>query len=172
VDSVAYDMDFVVQCDYENQELCALCGGACCRRCPGATHPSDWPERNFRAALVTALVRGFYALDYGMYEGPEESKQVFYVRPSIRGSAKVVEASWGGQCAFLADNGCVLDLDKRPAECRHMEPRMAGFGYGPLHCWGHGSRRQTLEIWRPYQNLVIDAACAALGERKDHPWGA
>ncbi len=109
--------------DCENPELCAACGGECCKRSPGKTWPSDWPD--LRRALVSALLSTLWATDFATYDGG----RIYFIRPAIRDHAGIVDA------------GCALSLKDRPWECRRLEPRMGGFGRGPMHCWGHGSQQ-------------------------------
>jgi hypothetical protein len=101
-------------------------------------------------AVGGALIEGHYAVDY-VQRG---QSQIYYVRPAISGRDMVIDAAWGGRCVFLSDDGCRLHLRHRPAQCRGLEPRMGGFGYGVVHCWGHGSQRMLIDAWLPHQDEV------------------
>ena len=46
----------------ENKEMCAKCGGRCCKRMPGANSPKDFGLPN-ESLLKQALESGNYAID-------------------------------------------------------------------------------------------------------------
>jgi hypothetical protein len=159
-------LDIEAKEGYENLDLCRQCGGTCCKRQPGETDRSDWPD-DLLAALTQALISLRYAVDWREADGDEEA--LYFVRPAIAWSPRyepkpAIDGSWGGTCTFLRDDGCELPLRRRPPGCRMMEPRSGRFGYGENHCWGHASHRSILQSWEPHQQTIHQAARRALDE--------
>ena len=116
----------------QRPEVCTPCGGKCCQNAPGAYFPSDFGDTDaeIRAGVQAALISGAAALsDYD--DDP-------YVRPAIRGHQGIVQevvvspmARFAGTypktpCANLTSTGCSLDFDRRPMQCRILEPDPAG----------------------------------------------
>lgn len=53
--------------NFQAPEICAACGGACCRRAPGIAHPEDFgaPDRaDLRRRVEAALASGRWAVDW------------------------------------------------------------------------------------------------------------
>lgn len=156
--------------NYENPELCAACGGACCQQMPGDCYPSDFKRVN-KKVLKSLLASGYYCVDYlyetdGWFIRRKQRKglEAFYLRPAIQGREGVLYDIHfgGGACTFWTQRfGCALPHDKRPAECRALKP-------GPEHSCSttiETSQRITAKLWLPFQSAIEAAVKELEGER-------
>lgn len=141
--------------NYLNLSMCKDCGGICCKRIPGACFPSDFGTskeevlKNLREALRTHL----YSIDWYNFE---DCKRGYYVRPRTKLIHKFAEGdfpewqlydySWGGECIFHTNDGCKLEPEKRPTQCRMLEP-------AEPHCISHSgsSKLDAYKAWKDYQ---------------------
>lgn len=135
--------------NYENKELCKECGGMCCKSLPGACFPDDFNSSN--DLIRKAIESGKYTIDCWEGDPGDGIEQTaFYVRPATVGKeGQTYDYSWGGCCVFLGDNGCILNHDDRPKECRSLEPAKDG-------CIKHDdiTKRKAAIAWRPYFDLL------------------
>ena len=135
----------------EARAVCAACGGKCCKRIPGNAYPEDFApnvEKNLREAIAS----GLWAID--CWEGDlDDTYDPMYVRPQTKKGhmeRRLFDRSWGGECVFFHENvGCVLPFEKRPKECRMLEPRKGGGCFD--HC---GDKANAARHWRTYQRLL------------------
>lgn len=140
--------------NYLNTKICKQCGGACCKRLPGGCLPEDFGEPLFEN-LIKAFKTG-YAIDW--WEGDPTGKDKvacgYFVRPKIKGVDRLYDPSWGGECIFFIEGkGCTLLPDKRPAECRMLEPKKDG------NCIKHEVEKRTVAIaWLPFHKIIHKAA--------------
>jgi len=109
----------------EDRELCTACGGICCKRNPGVALPQDYGAHP--RTIANKLITGRWIVDW--WEGDptdgklEPGQIAYFLRPAIKGFIdKLRYAGWGGECTFLTDEGCELELKDRPAECRWLVP--------------------------------------------------
>ena len=169
---------------FQVSELCAPCGGACCKRCPGGTSPEDWgaPDRAaMTERLRAAFATGRWAVDrwYGEDWRSEEALRddVLFVRAAEKGSesASYVYDELEGDdydgdiisrmvarmsppshpCTFHGPTGCELTFEARPIECRALEPKPVPAGKRGHPCEAHaGGKRERAIEWAPYQDLL------------------
>lgn len=155
---------------YAKPDLCAKCGGICCKRAPGIFHPIEDFQGDHKK-IKKAVLSGLATIDW--WEGSpeeqftgvcgypendfcrEESLRIrctkgFYLRPPVKGKEhRRCDPSWGGApCSFLTPTGCVLLEKDRPHECRMLEP-------SEPECKYHGSEKQELAIaWKPWWPIL------------------
>jgi Fe-S-cluster containining protein len=154
----------------ERPDLCAACGGACCRTRPGIEAPARFlTGSDPTAALAQALASGAWVLaehvgvpwTNGVPPPDEDRYRVLrYPRPatlSEQGLDAALASDDAGACAFLDPGGCRLAFEDRPRMCRSLEPAADG------ECVAAWDRRAAALAWLPHQDLV--AAALALGRR-------
>lgn len=151
-------------------QVCAECGGMCCKSLPGITSPEDWgaPDKDqMQTRLTEALGSGRYSIDW--WDGdPRKGKhririsKGYFVRPATkRNSGGIYDPSWVGECVFLADDGCTLEHEQRPLECRYLEPKLPAIRE-KSGCDSHGIGKQSMAIaWIPYRKVLKMAAAEA-----------
>ncbi len=148
----------------ERPDLCAPCGGACCRTRPGV----ESPERFLSAAdpagaLAEALASGDWVLarQHGVrWEGgtppPDDVRwrEIRVPRPATvaeRGAGLADPGPEPSPCVFLGDGGCRLSFGARPRMCRDLEPWADG------ECVAGWDLPDAARAWAPHQELVSDA---------------
>lgn len=128
----------------ENKEICSECGGRCCSRMPGICVPADF--NNDMQLVKKVIENGRYCFDYWS----SEYGAIYYVRPSVAGEeGQVVDASWGGACNFITPNGCELDYEQRPWECRDLTPSHE-------KCIKTKHKKEIIDTWLPYAKELKD----------------
>lgn len=125
-----------------NRALCAKCGGACCKKMPGATSPEDWgaPNRTvFKHRLQSGLSSGRWIIAT-LHEDPT----ILYVMPLLTGKG----------CIFLGPEGCAMSYYDRPEGCRLLIPseNFPDCQY-PKSIVGV---RHFAEKWRQYQRELVE----------------
>lgn len=148
----------------EQPDLCAACGGACCRTRPGIEAPGRFlAAEDPAAALAAALASRDWLLAEHVGvpwvngvppPDAERYRVIRYPRP-----ATVAERAAGGplpsgglaDCVFLGPGGCRLPFPERPRMCRSLEPSADG---DCVAAWG---RREAALAWRDYQDVVAEA---------------
>jgi hypothetical protein len=146
----------------ENRDLCASCGGVCCKRGSGLCTPADFGEPLYDR-LLCRLASGLYVVDYweGLFAfGGWRTWKPYFVRPRRRfdragqpvDTGLLIDPSWGGQCIFYQEqSGCRLEFEKRPSQCRTLVPHK-----DPTLCVqpvGHG-KRDCIAAWVPFQCVL------------------
>jgi len=138
---------------FVNKEICSACGGKCCKDIPGCYYPEDFNMENGYSKLKEALKTGKIAIDWwegDPREGKDEYTRGYFVRPATKWMEGVLyDPSWGGECIFLTNSGCQLEEDKRPLNCRKLEP-------GADKCIPHDgvSKRDAAIAWLPYYDFL------------------
>lgn len=148
----------------ERPDLCAACGGACCRTRPGIEAPGRFLAAPDPAAALADALRSrdwLLAEHVGVpwtdgVPPPDEDRYrlLRYPRP-----ATVEEREAGGalppggfaDCVFLAPTGCRLPFEERPRMCRSLEPATDG------ECVATWGRREAALAWQHHQELVAEA---------------
>ena len=141
--------------NFLNPEICKKCGGKCCKAMPGSAYPEDFKEPLFES-LLSAFKSGNWAIDWwegDPREGKEEVDVAYYIRPRTKDNDALFDPSWGGECIFLNNNGCILKPEERPQSCRLLEPQENG------ECIHHGNIKRGAAIaWLPYTDIILQAA--------------
>lgn len=137
----------------ERGELCAPCGGKCCKAAPGAYWPQDFgdTEEVIKMVVRSKLLDGSVVLD-------EEHRPC--VRPPIADypDALIQIPRWfhENQCARLTQSGCSLSFDQRPRQCRGMAvtPQINGSdGCAP----GPGLTDEACRrAWKPFRAMFAE----------------
>ena len=146
--------------NYLKTDICKECGGKCCKHMPGITHPCDF-KNPLEESLIEAFRSGHWAIDW--YDGDPvkyryKLHNVLFIRPKVKGVSELFDPTWGGECIFLAYDGCTLKPLERPRGCRLMEPMTTN------KCLLHGGDKAACtRPWISYQKVILKAA-RAVGE--------
>lgn len=148
----------------ERPDLCATCGGACCRTRPGIEAPARFLAAEEPAAALAAALSSrdwILAEHVGVpwvngVPPPEEDRYrlIRYPRPATvaeRGAGGAPSPGDFAPCVFLGPGGCRLSFPDRPRMCRSLEPAADG---DCVAAWG---RREAALAWLPEQELVAEA---------------
>ena len=154
----------------ENKALCVACGGHCCKNYAGCMWPDEFANLD---ELVEGLADGVLAID--QWEGdPRYDEYVegglgccLFIRPAHKpgtGAAchpvdKVYDnRSYGGECVHLDRDGCRLEWDDRPTQCRMLKPGTKEDG---CQIQGKYTKRDAALAWLPHQEKIREAGRAA-----------
>ena len=151
----------------ERPDLCAACGGVCCRTRPGIEAPGRFlAAPDPVAALATALSSREWVLAEHVgvpwlngVPPPDEDRYrlIRYPRPATVAERAAGGPGSGGEptdCVFLVPGGCRLPFTDRPRMCRSLEPSSDG------DCVAAWDRRSAALAWLPHQPLVAAALLA------------
>lgn len=149
---------------FENREICAACGGRCCKTLPGETWPEQWgaPDQDkMIEQLRDAFVARRYAVDWweGDPDERDECTRGLYIRPAIKGVRCLEHASWGGECVMLRENGCELSAEQRPITCCLLVPnaddtRQCDLRSDDLAVNDEGGKLTAAKKWKPYHDVI------------------
>lgn len=137
----------------ERPDLCGPCGGQCCKSIPGIYAPEDFGA-DLEAALRAGIKEGRVAFDYWEEDG--DLPMTYYARPPVRGRLdRLVDASWGGPCSLLREEGCALTWFERPSGCRDLVPSPEGYhDCDSASHPGENSKLIQARAWSPYQDII------------------
>lgn len=158
----------------ERPDLCTPCGGKCCKREPGYTHPDDWgsadAEREPR--ITAALASGRVIVDTSCGQWGVRPATVAEVG-GVDVDREDPEAWWpflepAGRCALLDDaTGCALPYAERPRQCRDLVPGVAVEHGRATACRSPGGW-DVFATWGPHRALLarcIESARATRARR-------
>lgn len=156
----------------ESKDLCAKCGGRCCKFMP--CHLSVKDVFGDMAPTIDRLIeflsKGVYAIDW--WEGDVMKKHYnakgyrdccYYVRGKSVRTNDLFHASYGNdQCCSLTETGCSFDWEHRPLGGKALVPDPNGY------CKGQGySKEDCVKEWYPYNHLFDKLRNEYSWERKE-----
>lgn len=137
----------------QNAELCAKCGGHCCKRCGCFFSPDDFAVLNYEA-LEREIEKGYITIEkVDLSEIYEEG--FAYVVRARNTNGPIIENRLvrpGGPCMMLTEHGCALDYEHRPTGGRLLIPRENG------NCYAKYSTEHAIREWLNYQPLLEELA--------------
>lgn len=155
-------------------EACSKCGGKCCKRHPGIYHPEDLAP-SMEKSILTGLLKREISVDCWDQELEGQSGREF-IRPSINYSESpvykdfpeedinrdlIVDYTWGGRCSLLTPTGCKLPPEKRPIQCRLVEPGSV------TKCKNTSPSKQQLALaWSPFESIITESVDLAYKTRE------
>lgn len=137
----------------QNAELCAKCGGHCCKRCGCFFSPDDFRVLNFEY-LKQEIEKGYITIE--LVDLSEYYMEGFaYVVRARNANGPIVEKRLVrpcGPCILLGEHGCALDYNHRPTGGRLLVPREDG------NCHAKYSTEHAIREWLNYQKLLRELA--------------
>ena len=128
LDSIAYPkLPYrSIEKDYDNPqnvnpEICAECGGQCCKRCGCHFSPDDFEEISFEF-LKKEIEKGYISIDYVDGEMIWQTIGVYILRIRNQGAPIVDEGYKRTPCILLTEKGCKLDYAHRPTGAKLLIP--------------------------------------------------
>ena len=109
----------------EDLELCARCGGRCCKEAPGRFAPEDFEGScGFDIEKVRASVKDKRAsFVVGFIKALSSPlAPIFMLKHRGKGKGVLEFFSSDTQCSVLTASGCPYSLDERPFECAGIVP--------------------------------------------------
>ena len=135
---------------YENPELCAKCGGKCCKKGGCQYAPTDFESLKFDY-LLEKLQEGFIsivcALDFIDYKGNLSVQPFLYVKSRNTNRPIIDLLSMRTRCSALTDNGCMYDFNHRPSGGINLIP-------DPKNCYPKKDPIEFIKMWQPQQQVL------------------
>lgn len=160
--------DYTVE-ETTNPELCAKCGGICCKGCGCHFSPDDFKDISFEG-LKKELEKGYISID--CVDGEAFYRQGFFLILRIRNrKAGIVELKYkrGEPCVLLTEKGCKLSYDKRPMGGKLLIPAVCTnlLGQKVTNCNSAYTIEDCCMEWKPYQEVLLELV--HYFEDKDYP---
>lgn len=136
----------------EDNTICALCNGACCKSHPCAVFPQDVIP--FTKEHILEMVNNKYTINW--WEGdviPNGNLyQVYYLMPRTKSENTSYCGSWGGECIFFKNNkGCELEWNNRPTGGKSLIPNKE---FKCKHTINPSDKKAACIEWRNHQLLL------------------
>ena len=143
-------------CKNVNVQVCAKCGGACCKKCGCHFSPEDFEEISFEF-LKKELEKGYISIDSVPGETIYQLLDVYILRARNQGASVVDLGYRRSPCILLTDTGCKLDYSHRPAGGRLLIP-VVEFHHDPesmtKKCKSTYNIKDCCYEWLPYQGIL------------------
>ena len=128
-----------------NPQMCAACGGRCCKTCGCSYFPSQL-EMTKKAikekeGITIAKIRSI-----AMFQNLKTP--ILFIRTSNIGEG-LLESKPLGQCKFLTPKGCSFSYEERPLGGTLIVP-FQGLG----GCYSLYSVEEFIKMWQPHQQLL------------------
>jgi len=136
----------------ESRDICAKCGGLCCKKCGCDYFVSDFT--NFKLDyLIEVLNTGRVSVvAFLNFENLPNGKLIcnpfLYLRARNINRDAIDLLSFKTTCASLEEHGCYFDLEHRPSGGSSLIPKEDG------KCYNNVDRLEEILKWAPYQKLL------------------
>lgn len=151
------DMPSIMEEHLQNKELCAECGGRCCKNAPCHYSPNDFKDLTFEGLKRVIDQKGYIAImKIGMYEYDyykEFCDQYYYYILRIKrhgdsNAFKIEKNSKPTLCCLWTKKGCKLNFNQRPLGAKKLVPKEN------LRCEQLYSLEQCMREWKPYTKTL------------------
>ena len=137
---------------YENKEICAKCGGKCCKKGGCQYAPEDFESLKFDY-LLGKLQEGYISivcvLDFEDFRGKIIAHPFLYVKSRNVNRPVIDLLSMRTQCMALTDTGCRYDFKDRPSGGINLIPADNGKG-----CYHEKDPLEFIKMWQPQQQVL------------------
>ena len=143
-----------------NSEICAECGGDCCKRCGCHFSPDDFAEISFYF-LKKEIEKGYISIGLLDRDTSYADVGIYFLR--IRNqNAPIVDLGYkSSPCILLTETGCKLPYHQRPTGGKLLIPSanvQTFFGEQRRTCFSlYGIEKCSYE-WKPHQAVLYDLA--------------
>ena len=144
--------------EHECKDKCSKCKGQCCKSQSCPVFPTDL-EKVDKESIINLIGKG-YCFDYWEGNPTDNIKYngliAYFIRPKHKNyEDRLIDATWGGECIFLTDEGCKLLESERPSGGKAVIPK-EGF---PNNCvvingW---NKKDCAVSWLEYHNIIKSA---------------
>lgn len=130
---------------------CQGCG-QCCKTYPGLYVPDDFGCD--MARMEKAILDGVAQADKWDSEGDALGEVWFLRAPHHATKGEAYDFMYGGRCALLRDDGCSLQYEGRPRQCRGLVPVFAWKECVESSPEGKILKRDHVATWKPFSDQV------------------
>lgn len=136
----------------ENYEVCAKCGGMCCKKCGCDYFVSDFESMKLdylESKLDEGRISIVAAIDFDRLPSVKLTAiPILYLRARNINREVIDLFSMKTTCASLEENHCHYNLDERPSGGSSLIPGEHGM------CYSEVDRLEELSKWNPYQKVL------------------
>lgn len=137
-----------------NEEMCAECKGACCKKGGCQYSTTDFDNLKFEY-LLQKLNEGYIsivaALDPRTVNGRKIVNTHLYVKSRNEGRPIIDLYSLRTRCSALTDTGCKYDIDSRPSGGINLVPAKDENG---RCCYPETDPMEYIKMWEPHQKVL------------------
>ena len=148
-----------VHSEYENRDLCTVCGGRCCKMAPCHFAPHDFADLSYKAIKKIIKNKGYISVvrfSESSINATAECigfvQKEFFVLRVRTGETKIAvnstEIFKGDWCSMLSNSGCKLSFEERPYGGKMLIP-----GEG-RSCEQKYTIKECVMDWIPYQKVL------------------
>ncbi len=136
---------------YENKEICAICGGMCCKKC-GCDFGVDNFDNLQIDYLQKKLEEGYISIvsyqNFKKYGNKIVNNPFLYLRARNVNRPIVDLLSMKTTCLLLKENGCQLSFAERPNGGKNLIPRENHL------CYPMKDPILIIDEWKNYQQIL------------------
>lgn len=141
-----------------NPEICAECGGQCCKRCGCQFSPDDFEEISFDF-LKKEIEKGYISIEKMPGKTLEQTEPIYILRTRNQGAGVVDTCYEETPCVLLTENGCKLDYEHRPTGAKLLVPsKKKELFTRDRKCYSSYSTADCCFEWKPYQDILSQLA--------------
>ena len=137
--------------EYENKEICAACGGICCKKSGCDYFTTDFEIINKNSMLEVLETGNVSIVSAFIFDtlanGQKKLTPFLYLRARNKNRGIVDLFSMKTQCSMLTESGCSYDLEHRPGGGVNLIP-------GKEVCTHLRDPRNEMLKWKQYQGLL------------------
>lgn len=136
-----------------DKEMCAKCGGRCCKRMGCHFRPQDF--KNLTAQSLIDFIDESQCVSIDWWEGnpldenDESIERTYFLRVRNK-DGRIVEGAWVGECKLLETNGCPLSDEYRPHGGYTLVPAKDA----DSECVSEYTKQQCVTEWLQYQDVL------------------
>ncbi|MGL5715825.1 MAG: hypothetical protein ACRCX2_22575 [Paraclostridium sp.] len=133
----------------ENKEICAECGGVCCKHMGCHYSPDDFKDLTYEG-LKSEIDKGCISIDWwegSILKNREIDSTAYFLRVRNKYSP-IVDPSWDGECLLLRETGCPLSYSERPKGARLLIPNKSG------SCELKYDKEDCADDWYKYNDIL------------------
>lgn len=151
------DMPSILEKHMQNKELCASCGGRCCKNAPCHYSPIDFEDLSYSGLKRIIDEKGYISIvkigvfDYDYYKEFSDQSTYYILRIKRHGDKnafKIEPKHVPRICMLWTKKGCKLSFDERPLGAKRLIPRKH------FKCLQKYSLEKCMLDWKPYTKTL------------------
>lgn len=173
----------------ENKEICAKCGGQCCKNCGCGFSTKDFKGEITKEKILRLLETGAVSVDWWegdpredlaphledyyipKYADKEKTSRGYFLRiKNIK--ANTYDPAFFGTCILLKEDGCPIDFEHRPYQGKALIPKDDNMFLGGffITCDSDYSKQECALEWFQYYDILdqLKYECEDSYELKDN----
>jgi len=139
-----------------NAQICAECGGECCKRCGCHFSPDDFEEISFDF-LKKEIEKGYITITFFSAENLHRDIGAYILRVRNQNTPIVYSGTKESPCILLTENGCKLSYEDRPSGGKLLIPEKKLkfiFNKEQRICPSRYSTRDCCYEWLPHKEIL------------------